>query len=416
MGVNQKLTNEDFQFHADQSDVPQKTAEEMKELFDAPIKTLMKKINEIIGEGDAVSLSELKELLAKKTDKEYADNLFRGMMDNFSDHANALTEHITRIMQAEASIDTMEGELDTLNASVSQARSEVESQADADETNARFGAISAALDEKAPLGELSEVNTALGNCVKNTDIATVSKAGVVRVNKELGINIINGLLILSEVKKDMIYAKENKYYALTPSNIDDVVKAGLISNALEWSETEKAAARELLGITDSVSDSVSGGVAPSEFATLYEGKNKNALQSAITFSCGAAGCQEVRGVMQIYHGEDAFFFQAGGVFLKINDSVINITDVTYDITTYVNEQTLMEIAVQGQYAKVSFYQEQPEDMPYNKQKYRTSDIHFVVPLGSDRIHSLSLYHQGGVIEGTLQQVGVSLVGSVEGKV
>ncbi len=43
-----KLVNNDFSWHADQPDVPQKTAAEMKEFFDAPTHTLMDKVNEII--------------------------------------------------------------------------------------------------------------------------------------------------------------------------------------------------------------------------------------------------------------------------------------------------------------------------------------------------------------------------------
>ena len=46
------LKDADFQWHADQPDVPSRTAAQNKAFFDAPVRVLMAKINEIIGEGE----------------------------------------------------------------------------------------------------------------------------------------------------------------------------------------------------------------------------------------------------------------------------------------------------------------------------------------------------------------------------
>ena len=54
-----QLKETDFQWHAQQPDVPDKSAQQMKEFFDAPIRTLLEKVNEMIGEGEALTLTEL---------------------------------------------------------------------------------------------------------------------------------------------------------------------------------------------------------------------------------------------------------------------------------------------------------------------------------------------------------------------
>ena len=96
--------------------------------------------------------------------------------------------------------------------------------------------------------EDSLTEMAFSQYVKTTDLATATVPGVVKVNKSLGINIALGVLTLSEVNQETLYKKSSRYYALTPANIDDVIKAGLTTNALAWTEEEKAAARALLGI------------------------------------------------------------------------------------------------------------------------------------------------------------------------
>lgn len=54
-----KLEKTDFSWHADQPDVPNMSAAGMKAFLDAPILTLMNKLNKIIGGDESKSLAEL---------------------------------------------------------------------------------------------------------------------------------------------------------------------------------------------------------------------------------------------------------------------------------------------------------------------------------------------------------------------
>ncbi len=70
-----QLKHSDFSWHENQPDVPGKSAEEMKRFLDAPTKTLMEKINEIIGGEEAGNLTELAGEIGKKADDEKMQQL-----------------------------------------------------------------------------------------------------------------------------------------------------------------------------------------------------------------------------------------------------------------------------------------------------------------------------------------------------
>ena len=63
MGIDKLDKDTDFQWHAGQADVPGLSASEMKAFMDAPVHTLVDKVNEVIGEGEAVDLSTLRQEL-----------------------------------------------------------------------------------------------------------------------------------------------------------------------------------------------------------------------------------------------------------------------------------------------------------------------------------------------------------------
>ncbi len=74
MPIN-KLTGSEFSWHVDQPPVPGLSAKDMQEFLDAPTKTLMKKINEIIGGEEAGNLTELAGEIDKKADDEKMQQL-----------------------------------------------------------------------------------------------------------------------------------------------------------------------------------------------------------------------------------------------------------------------------------------------------------------------------------------------------
>ena len=84
--------------------------------------------------------------------------------------------------------------------------------------------------------------------VKNTDYASTEKAGIVKINNYSGIRInTENELFLDNASTDEIKNKSS-YNALKVDQIDNAVQSGLAYSNLEWSEEEKASARELLGI------------------------------------------------------------------------------------------------------------------------------------------------------------------------
>lgn len=101
------------------------------------------------------------------------------------------------------------------------------------------------------LGSAS-VNVDLADYVKNTDIATSDKVGVVKANRNFGIDIrSDGILILSSASKSEIDIRANTSRTFTINLLDYAVKKALsdckLADTDVWTEEEKAKARELIG-------------------------------------------------------------------------------------------------------------------------------------------------------------------------
>lgn len=85
--------------------------------------------------------------------------------------------------------------------------------------------------------------------VKNTDIASKDKAGVIKAENARGLYLApEGFLAIRQATHDDIDGKKNFYNPITPNVLDYAVKAALIDNKKEWTEEDKAAAQALLGI------------------------------------------------------------------------------------------------------------------------------------------------------------------------
>ena len=92
----------------------------------------------------------------------------------------------------------------------------------------------------------ADVEIDLSEYVKNTDYATSTKAGIVTVPSAFGVQIYNGGLRINAATNSDVDDKSSSK-PITPSNLDYAIKSGLTTNTLEFTESEKQAARELIG-------------------------------------------------------------------------------------------------------------------------------------------------------------------------
>lgn len=103
-------------------------------------------------------------------------------------------------------------------------------------------ALNSAIGSKADKTELTDY-------VKFTDYAGNSVKGVVDVRAAFGMMTDQyGRIQIVKATEDEIKAKANEYHPLVAKDVDLITKTGLTTNALEWSDEEKASARALLGI------------------------------------------------------------------------------------------------------------------------------------------------------------------------
>lgn len=119
------------------------------------------------------------------------------------------------------------------------------------------------------------VSVDLSNYVKNTDVATRDKLGIVKVGS--GLDISNSSLYTVLASNANIDAKSNKFLVITPSNLNYAVKSALSGkiNIDDMTEEEQLKARNVIGaigktdyaaagkagVVQLISNAVSSGVA-----------------------------------------------------------------------------------------------------------------------------------------------------------
>ncbi len=107
-------------------------------------------------------------------------------------------------------------------------------------------------DRVAVLEANGGVSIDLSEYVKKTDYATETTAGVIKINRHSGIRIqTDGSLYLDSLNDNEILNKEGNN-AVKGTQIDKVVKSGLAYCKEDWTEEEKAAARDRLGIDEAI--------------------------------------------------------------------------------------------------------------------------------------------------------------------
>ena len=87
----------------------------------------------------------------------------------------------------------------------------------------------------------------LTDYVKNTDYASATKGGVVKLNSVYGIGAAGQVISTVKATDDEVQAKTQKYRPIVPANLDLAVKTGVTTNTIELTDDEKASARTWLG-------------------------------------------------------------------------------------------------------------------------------------------------------------------------
>ena len=95
-------------------------------------------------------------------------------------------------------------------------------------------------------------NIDLSDYVKNTDYATTSTVGLVKVAAATGINVNNeGKIYISKAVDESIVVKKEQYRPIVPANLDLAVKTGVTTNTIALTDEEKTVACEWLGADNS---------------------------------------------------------------------------------------------------------------------------------------------------------------------
>ena len=104
--------------------------------------------------------------------------------------------------------------------------------------------------------------------VKNTDYATTSTAGVVKINPKDGIGIGNTtkMLYISPATQAEINAKTSTRRPLVPNTLDYAVKVGVTTNTITLTDGEKASATNWLG---AVKQEEGKGLSSNDFTQAY---------------------------------------------------------------------------------------------------------------------------------------------------
>lgn len=127
-------------------------------------------------------------------------------------------------------------------------------------------------DIEIPEGEAPD----LDGYVKNTDYATTTKAGIVKINNANGVRVDNNnALIIDTANDSEIANKKNINAPLKPHQIDKVVKAGVTTNTIELTDEEKANACEWLGAleTSELNSAINNALAQAKASGEFNGAN-----------------------------------------------------------------------------------------------------------------------------------------------
>lgn len=99
----------------------------------------------------------------------------------------------------------------------------------------------------------SAITNTLDNYIRNDDYATMTNAGVVKVDPSHGVTINDdGELSTAKANESHITAKTNQYRPICPSNLDLAVKVGVTTNKITLTDDEKSSAQAWLGLSEMI--------------------------------------------------------------------------------------------------------------------------------------------------------------------
>lgn len=89
----------------------------------------------------------------------------------------------------------------------------------------------------------------LDGYIKNTDYASPTTSGVVKVHSDYGLSVDSkGNICTNKATEEMIDMRENQYNPIVPANVDYAVKKALTDSKITWIDAEKKALFKLLGL------------------------------------------------------------------------------------------------------------------------------------------------------------------------
>lgn len=113
--------------------------------------------------------------------------------------------------------------------------------------------IKECLDEQGLLRLLELIKTELSKYVKNTNYASESEFGLIKLGTGLSKHT-DGSTTIEYSTTSQIDKKSGYRNPLVPQYIDRIVKVGITTNTIELTDEEKLAAQSWLGITEELGD------------------------------------------------------------------------------------------------------------------------------------------------------------------
>lgn len=171
--------------------------------------------------------------------------------------------------------------------------------------------------------------TDLTKYVKNTDYATASKAGIVKIgssNYGLGINTYKELFIV-QATNAQIKARDNDCVPIVPKNLNTAVKAALSDDNCisDMTDTEKSNARNVIGAASETS-----------VQELSESKNKVYVKQddPKTIETGTTVSSYQIGDIWLNEKTSTLFILEDVVSKELGEGTVSYTWKSYDFNTY----------------------------------------------------------------------------------
>lgn len=176
------------------------------------------------------------------------------------DGTSVVTNHVANIngMAKSSDITEINGKVNAVETQLSQVRSDISDQGEQIEDHENR--IKELEDAPAPVGGVSDVQvndtSIVNDRVAKIPNASTSSYGLTKFNNTYGItHVSNGVGGIYRARDEEIDSRNNNYRPIVPSNLDYAVKQAMCDGkGAEWTDAEKASARERIGAERKVGD------------------------------------------------------------------------------------------------------------------------------------------------------------------